>query len=285
MGVSTTSDMFSQLDVRETITNTSEVSVAWNTDYARYDGVFDTTLGDANNVFISPEGTEIYITEHNGGGGTSNLRQYTLSTPWNITTATLTRTLDIDAAGRDDKAADIFFTPDGLKMYVLGTENNRIYEYSLSTAWDISTTTYVTQSPALGGEDGVVTGMYIREDGKQVFMCGTAADKIHQYIMSTAWDISSMELVEDVAFTPLNPDSLFFSRDGVYAFITNNGGNLHRWDMTSVFKISTATTDKTFASAPAGTVVGVAFSTVGTKMYLLLTDGKIQEYTIKRGWR
>ncbi|GAH44234.1 unnamed protein product, partial [marine sediment metagenome] len=36
----------------------------------------------------------------------------------------------------------VFFKPDGLKMYVVGTSADSVLQYALSTAWDVSTAIY-----------------------------------------------------------------------------------------------------------------------------------------------
>ena len=47
-------------------------------------------------------------------------------------TQTLVLSVDSDLFGLD-------FKPDGTKMYLTGNQNDKIYEYNLSSAFDIST--------------------------------------------------------------------------------------------------------------------------------------------------
>jgi hypothetical protein len=48
-----------------------------------------------------------------------------------------------------NKPTGVFFKPDGLKMYVIGAIGDDVNEYDLSTAWDVSTASYL-QNSALG---------------------------------------------------------------------------------------------------------------------------------------
>ena len=76
--------------------------------------------------------------------GENELYQYTLSTPRDLTTATLTRSQNLSDYNSDGYLYDVRFSPTGLKMYVGNRPNNmgKIRQYNLSTAWDISTSTY-----------------------------------------------------------------------------------------------------------------------------------------------
>jgi hypothetical protein len=63
--------------------------------------------------------------------GSSNDRvyEYDLSTAWNISTASFLQSLSISA--QDVSPLGIFFRADGLKMYMVGDSNDRVYEYDL----------------------------------------------------------------------------------------------------------------------------------------------------------
>ena len=60
---------------------------------------------------------------------------------------------DLELASYDSKSftvssqtgnvpVEVIFKTDGTKMYVQSRDNNAIYQYSLSTAWDVSTASY-----------------------------------------------------------------------------------------------------------------------------------------------
>ena len=89
---------------------------------------------------FSPDGTYFYCWYWYDSG--RNIYQYTLSTPWDLTTASLTRLKSL-AWNIGDNTYDVRFSPSWLKMYVWIRNNQwKIFQYNLSTAWDISTATY-----------------------------------------------------------------------------------------------------------------------------------------------
>ena len=65
-----------------------------------------------------------------------------LNGAYDISTATYVR--DFSVAGKDTYPSGIAFSNDGTKMFVVGDAGNEVNEYSLSTAFDVSTASYVT---------------------------------------------------------------------------------------------------------------------------------------------
>jgi len=63
--------------------------------------------------------------------GNDKVHSYTLSTPWNIGTATHDN-VSFDVSFQDVSSRDIFFSQDGTKMYVLEDTNDRVYSYTLT---------------------------------------------------------------------------------------------------------------------------------------------------------
>lgn len=85
------------------------------------------TNSDAYAILVSSDGAKCYI--HVGVGG---LAEFTLSTPWDISTRTWT--------GKKFETGYVsyvhFFKPDGTELYIGGTEVRQIH---LSTAWGLGT--------------------------------------------------------------------------------------------------------------------------------------------------
>lgn len=270
--------MFTQTDVRETITNTAEAAVAWNYDFARYINKL-TLLADLYGLYISPDGLYLYLA-HVTGANTSEIAQWTMSIRWDITTATATRVLDISA--KEEDVRGIFFKPDGTKMYIAGEHGDSVDEYNLSTNWDISTAVY-SQEFDLSASQLLIKGLFFREDGKLMCISGTTNNQIKTFNITTAWDISTAESIVST-ITASTPGGNFFSRDGVYLFVTEAATPAKSYIMTSPFKLSTAIDHTEFIVTPALTLRSIFFNPTGTQMYLL-GDGSIQQYSIRRGWR
>jgi sugar lactone lactonase YvrE len=97
---------------------------------------------------------------------------------------------------QDDAGAGIFFKPDGSKFFVLGTDEDKIYEYSLKDPWTLGDGTTGTgnaidwvQSSSIqfkGGTGEVAPyGIHFKPDGTSLFVVGHTTKKIFEYSLST----------------------------------------------------------------------------------------------------
>ena len=98
----------------------------------------------ARGINFKPDGTIMYITNRKAASGAEGQKgqvtQYSLSTPFDISTAK--KTSQTDLLGSNDATVlkyphAIEFKPDGTKMFVTaGDAVAAVYQYNLTTAWD-----------------------------------------------------------------------------------------------------------------------------------------------------
>ena len=154
---------------------------------------FDTTAQDGapESIFFKPDGTKMYVV----GKTADEVNEYELSTPWSPSTATFANLIDITT--EDSNPTGIYIRDDGLKFWICGYTNDRIYQYSMSTAWDISTASYdninlfVGSGNSLGFVQNSPDGIYFKYDGTVLYIIGRSGDFIHQVDLSTPWDVST----------------------------------------------------------------------------------------------
>ena len=83
---------------------------------------------DLRGITFKPDGTIMYVTTDKGAGSNieSTIIEYSLSTPFDISTATKTSETDLDVDGSTimDKPHAIEFKPDGKVMYVIRSHVN-----------------------------------------------------------------------------------------------------------------------------------------------------------------
>ena len=137
-------------------------------------------------VKFHPEGHTMYIV----GSDRDTIWQYSLSTAWNITTATYA-SKSKSVSAQDTAPQSIEFGDNGTKMYMLGSTNDRIFQYTLTTPWDISTATYASKFLSVASQENTPLGMAFSNDGTKVLVVGSTNDIVYQYNLTTAWDIST----------------------------------------------------------------------------------------------
>ena len=183
----------------------------------------------------------------------------------------------------------IFFKPDGTKMFVLGWRTTAlgtadILEFSLSTAWDISTISYTAQVSSVTTNYG--RGVTFKRDGTAFFFYDNS-ENMRKYTLSTAWDISTASL-DSTASTPFQtytstqPRNPFISEDGKTILLNDNNN-----DATYQFSLSTANDissgvsyDATFSTSSYTTHPrGIFASSTGDQIFILGNEGTVYKFT------
>ena len=164
------------------------LSTAWDLSTASYDSKsFSVATQDTSPrlVRFSTDGSKMYM----GGNTNDRIYQYTLSTDWDVSTASYASKSFQMTEGTFNTLFSGEFKPDGTKMYLLNTNGEHIYQYSLSTAWDVSTASYDSKTAEVQFAVFDAKGMCIKPDGLKLFVNNGFA--VYQYSLSTAWDIST----------------------------------------------------------------------------------------------
>ena len=212
------------------------------------------------------DGTKMYV----GGQSTDTVRQYSLSTAWDITTASYDNK-SLDFSAQDVSPQSFIFGDSGTKCYVTGTGNDTVYQYTVSTAWDISTASYASKSLSVGSQDTSPLEMCFNNNGTKMFVCGGSGDDVNEYTLSTAWDVSTGIFVDSfsVVSQTATPRGIAFNADGTKMFVQGQGEGVFQYSLTTAFDVSTASYDSiTFDTTPQNTgVTALRFGNNGAKMY------------------
>jgi len=66
-------------------------------------------------------------------------------------------------------------------MYMVGYGNDSVYQYSLSTGFDLSTASYDSVSFSVSGQDTNPYGFAFNPAGTKMYMVGYTNDYVYQY--------------------------------------------------------------------------------------------------------
>ena len=226
-------------------------------------------------IFFKPDGLSMYITGSTG----DDVNQYTLSTAWDVSTATYTSMFDYGA--QDIGPQGLAFSTDGTKMYFSGSGTDTVYQYTLGTAWDVTTASYSSLSKSVGSESGDAMGVAFSSDGTKMYVIGSA---VFQYTLSTAWNVSTATY--DSVSLALGGTDLSFSPDGTKLFILDNFDTIYQYNLATAWDLSTATYSSfSFnVTAQEPSSGGLTFSYDGDKMYVVgNTTDTVYQYTTSRG--
>lgn len=202
-------------------------------------GSYNVTAQDTTpaSLFVGDSGTKVYVWGFTG----DSVYQYTLSTAWDISTASYdSKSLSVSAQGT--QGYSMYFRSDGLKFFWVDAGSDTVYQYTLSTAWDISTASYDSKSFSGAAQDTIMRGVWFKTDGTKMYLTGLSNDSIYQYTLSTAWDVStaSYDSVSlDLSASLTSPTSPSFNNEGT-KFVVYNARVLHEYSLGTAWDISTA---------------------------------------------
>lgn len=252
-----------------------DLSTPWDIDTAAYvgPGSFEIRSQESNPYALEfgDNGSKMYVT------GTGNIvYQYTLSTPYEVSTASY-NFVSFSVSAQEYTTRALTFNNDGTKMYITGSGSDFLYQYTLTTPWDIDSASYDSVSVDLDDQDFNPYGIEFNNDGTKFFMIGLSGDDISEYTLSTAYDISTL----NYAFTifSINEDStpydFTFNDVGSKLFVVGGSSDaIYQYSLSTPYSLSSVSYDG--VSFPTGdiesTVTAIKFNNTGTKIYLLGTS-------------
>jgi 6-phosphogluconolactonase (cycloisomerase 2 family) len=227
-------------------------------------------------------GTKMYVM----GNTSDTVYQYTLSTAWDVSTATYA-SKSFSVTFQDTNPQAIFFKDDGLTMYMLGMTTDAVYQYTLSTAWDVSTAAYASKTKAIGTEETAPTALFFKPDGLKMYVTGTTGDDVNEYDLSTAWDVSTAVFLRaSAAVGEANPGGLWFKDDGTRMYVIGTTtDSIREFSLSTAWNVSTISFVRSlgvgFESAPSG----ITFKDDGTELYIIgITNDVVYKIQLGTAW-
>jgi len=261
--------------------------IPWDINTATYDSksfsVTTQELGPTG-LFFKDDGTKFYITGTSG----DSVFQYSCSTAWDISTASYD-SKSFSVATQETQPAGLFFKSDGTKFYIVGAITDTVYQYSCSTAWDVSTASYDSVSFSVATQDTAPNGLFFKSDGTKFYIAGGATDNVYQYSCSTAWDISTASYDSksfSITTQETDPRGMVFKPDGTKFYIVGaNQNKVLEYTCSTSWDIATAGQAAFYVGGQDGTSQDVFFKPDGTKFYILGTNtDTVYQYSCSTAW-
>jgi len=258
------------------------VSHAWDVSTEVILDGYGLTDGSVKDIAFNTDGTKMFVL----GDGSDAVYEYALSSAFDVSTASFVDSFSV--AGQEIGPSGLIFNADGTKMFVTGYLGDDINEYALSSAFDVSTASFVDSFSVAGQEIGP-SGLIFNADGTKMFVTGYLGDDINEYALSSAFDVSTASFVDSfsVADQESNPQDVQFNTDGTKMFVVGEiGDDVNEYTLSTGFDVSTASFVDSFSVA--GQEVNptdMTFNADGTKMFILGDTGNdVNEYTLSTGF-
>lgn len=122
-------------------------------------------------IRLNDTGTLLFV----AGNSTDSVYSYIMTTAYDLSTATTTNHKSASLANEVDDLKAVVFSSDGLKLYALDGTTKSVYQYSLSSAYDLDTLTYDSKSFDLDVDTltlTLVSDLYINPSDNEIVVLG-----------------------------------------------------------------------------------------------------------------
>jgi sugar lactone lactonase YvrE len=255
--------------------------------------------GGSRDLYFKPDGTKVYVVgERASGIGLTNdseyVHEFSLSTPWNLNTVGYTTSVGVGTA-LETSSQGLFFKDDGTKMYVVGINSDRVYQYALSTPWSVSSASYENKNILVFAQDSAPRALYIGAAGTAMYIAGDNFDRIFQYTLGTAWDVSTATYTGNsysVSSQENQLQSVWFKDDGTKMYVVGTQQDrVYQYTLSTPWNITTVSYDKksynvgSYGPSLEANPYGLAFKSDGSKFYIV-GDGnhRITEIPLSVPW-
>ena len=228
---------------------------------------------------------KLEVSSKNDSGTTQDKAQPVLvkgETTFDISEASLTDSFDFSS--EEAGPTGLAFNDTGDKLFIIGSSNDSVFEYSLSTSFDVSTASFV-DSFDVSGQDAGPRGLAFSDTGDKMFVSGAANDNVYEYSLSTSFDISTASFTDsfDISGQSGISEGVTFSDTGDKMFVVGSfNDSVFEYSLSTSFDVSTASFVDSFDVSGQDTLpTGVVFGDSGNKMFVIGSIGdKVYEYSI-----
>lgn len=289
-------------------------TISSNTDNYRLDklnitGKYFSTNGfnrSPRQVFFSGDGLTMMLSAREpdtvsaaGLGGNYDFFQFTLTSPYDISTATLTYRNNVAAvAAAHDLSGDVetdlttsFWKPDGTAFWFIGTDQKKLVQIDVAEAWQLidssgnsnlshNGSNVLDLGPAIGGS--TTWGIWFKPDGTKLYIYADTQDDIIEYDLNPAWDVSSASAVGQPfdSFASVNRTyrAMWMSPDGFELWLSDaygTGDAIERYKFVVPWDLSTLYFDAEFSNGlnnPSSAIFGLTVTPDGNKLFMVDND-------------
>jgi sugar lactone lactonase YvrE len=267
---------------------TIDVSIPWNTsliDLAGSKTEYVAQGTELKDVIFSADGQKMYTINDNQ----NRIRQYSLSTPWDISSATYGTNAEnsYDASALDTTVNGLAINDSGNTFYVVGDINNKIYELRATTPYVVNSSNMTVPTGAsfnVSSEATVLHSVAFSSTGSKMFVLNKTPSEIFEYSLSTPWWVNtatystrSLSLVSEET----GAHGMFFKPDGTRVYVVGSGGlTIDEYSLGTAWQIDTGlyvrSANSTFNSSRIPH--GVAIKSDGSTLYAAVANGSSNSY-------
>lgn len=193
---------------------------------------------------VKEDGTKLWGSTDTGTG-VGEINEYEFGTPYDLSTLTFERKLDVSA--QDQGPNEVTFNNDGTKLFVAGGQSDAVHSYTLSTAYRVDTGSF-HNTLDVSTELASVRGIEFLDDGTRMYITGFGDSFVYEYFLNDPFNLSTSIFVrsfEAGAFVDLaNSSGLAIKPDASKLFVADeNNPTFHSYKISFPYIVVNGTSD------------------------------------------
>lgn len=205
-----------------------DISSVGNSDSGN-NGSINITGGNSTSLQFGNNGSRMYAYKQQTTS--SGFYQWNLTTPYDINSATQQSTVTYQHSSTYDDYGAMTISNDGTKMFVIGSNASvtAIYQYDLSTPWEVSTRSLVAGSVGshVATEEDYARGIHLADNDRRLYLVGFQQDSVFEYTAVTE-AVATIEYDSSIQFAGgTAPTAVSFGKTNVLSFTTRDGGTTY----------------------------------------------------------
>lgn len=163
----------------------------------------------------------------------------------------------LNISGQSTNPQGNYLSKDGLRYFVVDISADKVFQYNLTSANDITTMSYASKSFDVSGQASVPLGVHLNPGMTKMWIID-GSDVIFQYTLSTAGDVSTASY-DNKSFSVTShdqqPQGLFINDTGTRVYVSGGSNeSIYTFTLSTPEDITTATFEHSFAFNSEGTI-------------------------------
>jgi DNA-binding beta-propeller fold protein YncE len=224
------------------------------------------------------DGSLLFVLDSDSKSGNFRfaITQFTLATPWDISTATNETTVLTENLSTTKQITGFDFSSDGTKLFLLNESDQEIWQYNLSTAWDVTTATQITGNTfdfsSIGSN--LEESFTFSQNGLRAYIVSVSGTRIYQLNLTAAFDgstFSDASKTLDVSAKLSSPQGVAISADGKRIFVTGQQDLVvEEYTLSTAYELDSASHTASYtASHVTRSIHEIVLKPDNTKFYLV----------------
>lgn len=220
-------------------------------------------------LYFKPDGTKLFVVS---GGA---VRQRNLDTTWNVDSFTgSSKSFDPSSNGGPSDLRSFHAKPDGTQFFI--ASNDKIIKAGFGGSWDVSNAVVGSESIDLSSDiAGGIENHFFREDGKKLYV--SSDRRVFQYGLSTAWDVTTASIEGQIELSGTDHRDFEITSSGKKMYVIRQfREKITEYELKINWDVSTAEVDSEhFFNSDESTIdngnndpVGIALQKGGDRIFI-----------------